>query len=188
MANVASPRKRTTIAEFLQWSEGVDGKFELRHGEAVAMAPPARAHGQLAMKLGIILDRQLRRPCRVIAEAGIAMEADDTLYQPDLAVTCTPHARTERMTLAPILIVEILSNSTVQSDRFVKLPDYRTLPSVKEIVLVDPERALLEIHRRAEDNRWYVDFVRGLDSVARLDSLPADGSLADLYEGMDLEP
>ncbi len=176
-----------TIADFLSWSEQDEGKFELRHGEVVAMAPPARAHGQLAMKLGVILDRQLKRPCHVIAEAGIAMEADDTLYQPDLAVTCTPHARGERMTLNPILIVEILSDSTVHKDRFVKLPDYRTVPSLKEIVLVDPESPLLEIHRRAEDDRWYVDFVRGLDAIATLDSIPAEVPLAELYEGIDLE-
>jgi Uma2 family endonuclease len=187
MANVASPHQRMTIADFLTWSARHDGKFELHRGQPLAMAPPTRAHGQIAANASAVIHRQLAAPCRVVAEAGIAFEGEDTMYQPDLVVTCTPHVRGERMTLSPILIAEVLSESTERKDRQIKLPSYRMIPSVREIVLIDPERAFLEIHRRADD-RWYVDLVSGIEAVARLESIGVDLPLGALYDGIDLEP
>ena len=43
--------KRMTVAEFLQWEDGTDIRYELLGGSPVAMAPPAPAHGFLAARL-----------------------------------------------------------------------------------------------------------------------------------------
>ena len=44
--------KRMTLAEFLRWEDGTDTRYELLGGCPVAMAPPAIAHGILALRLG----------------------------------------------------------------------------------------------------------------------------------------
>jgi Uma2 family endonuclease len=55
----------------------------------------------------------------------------------------------------PILIVEILSPGTERHDRRTKLPAYRDIESVKEILLIDWESIYTEILRR-EDDRWII--------------------------------
>jgi len=87
---------RMTFEEFLGWEDGIDTRYELIDGFATAMAPPARAHGVLSVRLGAAIDAELqsRRPCMAQTEAGIARpDRDDTLYVADLAVTFSPYKR-----------------------------------------------------------------------------------------------
>ena len=86
----------------------------------------------------------------------------------------------------PILLVEVLSPGTEAHDRKVKLPDYRQLPSVEEVVLVDSEVAYAEVHRRLDDDRWLTEIVTGLEGKLRLASVGAELSLAALYDGLEL--
>jgi Uma2 family endonuclease len=103
------------LAEFLRWEDGTDTRYELVGGFAVAMAPPARAHGILCARLAGIIDAGLRRhrPCTAQTEAGITRpDRNDSLYVADIAVTCRPYERGEQLVKDPILIVEILSPGT----------------------------------------------------------------------------
>jgi Uma2 family endonuclease len=132
--------KRMTVSEFLRWEDGTDTRYELRDGVVVAMAPPATAHGFLAARvcarIGGVL--QSRRPCMVQVEASTALpERDDTCYVADLAVTCTPPLRGDQLIRDPLLIVEVLSPTTGLYDRQVKAANYRRIPSVEEILLID---------------------------------------------------
>ena len=82
-----------TLEEFLCWDDGSDTHYELIGGFPVAMAPPAEAHGTLALRFGSRIDAALsrRRPCRALVEAGV-MRADraDTFFVADIAATCAP--------------------------------------------------------------------------------------------------
>src|SRR5438067_11125758 len=138
MAEPAMPRM--TLAEFLRWDDGTDTRWELVDGVPVAMAPPAVAPGVLAARLGGHIDAALRsrRHCIVQSEAGIVpLDRDDTFFVADLAVTCAPLARGQQMLSEPLLIVEVLSPTTIAADRQEKIPEYRRIPSVEEIVAID---------------------------------------------------
>jgi Uma2 family endonuclease len=181
--------KQMTLAEFLCWEDGSDTRYELLWGLPTAMAPPARAHGILCARLGGMLDTALRprRPCSAQTEAGIVrLDRDDTYYVADLAVTCTPYQRGEQLVNDPILIVEILSHGTEGHDRRTKVPVYRNIESVKEILLVDSENIYAEILRR-EGDRWIIELVRGREGVIHLSSVELRATMAELYEGIDLD-
>ena len=109
--------KRMTVAEFLRWEDGTDTRYELLGGSPVAMAPPAIAHGILALRLGARIDAALRSrpPCFGQSEAGIVRpDRDDTCYVADLAVSCSPPERGQQLLQDPLLIVEILSPGTAE--------------------------------------------------------------------------
>jgi hypothetical protein len=57
--------KHMTLAEFLSWEDGTDTRYELIGGLTMAMAPPARAHRMLFVRLGGMIDAGLRSrwPC-----------------------------------------------------------------------------------------------------------------------------
>ena len=178
--------KRMAVDEFLRWEDGTDARYELVDGIPKAMAPPTPGHGVLAVALGAELRSALRsrRPCVVQAEAGIARPGrDDTCYIADLAVTCDPPQRGDRLIRDPILVVEILSPGTSVFDRQTKIPDYRRIPSVQEILLIHSETIFGEILRRGGE-QWITEIVRGPDAVLALASIPLSVPMSELYQGL----
>jgi Uma2 family endonuclease len=179
-----------TLDEFLRWDDGTDIRHELIDRIPLANVPPARAHGLLCATLGAIINAGLRskRLCRAQTEAGIPHPArDDTCYIADLAVSCRPRERGEQLLRDPILIMEILSRGTARHDRPAKVPAYRDIESVKEILLIDPETAYAEIFHR-KDSGWLSEIVRGQKAELHLSSIDLRLSMTELCEGLDIEP
>ena len=180
--------KPMTLAEFLRWEDGTDTRYELLGGCPVAMAPPAIAHGILALRLGARIDAALRSrsPCFGQSEAGIArQDRNDTCYIADLAVTCTPPERGQQLLQDPLLIVEILSPGTALYDRQTKVSDYRRIPSVQEILLIDSTSIFAEVLRR-EGDRWMTEILRGPQATLSLASIGLTAAISELYEGIDM--
>ena len=164
---MASPApKRMTLAEFLEWDDGTDRRYELLDGVPVMMAPTLEAHGELAAALGAEIRARLRPPCRVISKAGILIpDRADTYYVADLAVTCAPREPGRRMVTEPVLVIEVLSPSTSQVDRWRKVADYRTLPSVQEILVAFSDERRVEVQRRTPD-AWRVEDLIGKAEIS----------------------
>ena len=178
--------KRMSLDECLAWDDGTDMRYELIDGVPVAMAPPAEAHRILAMRLGSRIDAALpdRRPCNAQIDAGVLRpDRADSYYVPDIAVTCRANAPDRQAIVDPVLIVEILSPSTERHDRRVKLPIYRQIASVREILLIDADSLYGELHRRDND-RWVVELVRGADESLFLASVGLRLAMSELYEGI----
>jgi Uma2 family endonuclease len=174
-----------TLAEFLRWDDGTDVRYELVDGRIVAMAPPNDAHGTIVMNIGAEIRSRLRPPCRVAAEAGILRpNRDDSYYVADLGVTCGPAADTRQHLPEPVLIVEVLSPSTEDHDRGRKVPDYREILSLQEILVVASRERRVELWRR-EGDHWRVEDLIG-EATVRLASCDASIPLAAIYANVDL--
>lgn len=181
--------KPMTLDEFLRWDDGTDTHYELIGGFPVAMAPPAAAHRILAMRLGSRIDSALamRRPCNAQADAGILRpDRPHTYFEADIAASCERHEFGQQALDEPFLIVEILSPGTERHDRRVKLPAYRQIEAVQEIVLIASDDLYAEVHRRAGP-QWITEILRGGEAVLNLASVPIEMRLVDLYDGIALE-
>jgi Uma2 family endonuclease len=89
----------------------------------------------------------------------------------------------DRLIRDPFLVVEILSPSTAAFDQRSKAADYRRIPSVQEILLIDSEHLFAEVLRRRGDD-WISEIARGAAAVLSLNSVPLRIAMTDLYEGM----
>jgi Uma2 family endonuclease len=177
-----------TLDEFLRWDNGTDTHFELIGGFPVAMAPPAAAHRILAVRLVSRIDTALtaRRPCNAQVEAGvIRMDLADTYFEADIAATCERHELGQQALREPFLIVEILSPSTERHDRRVKLPVYRQIDTIQEILLIDSDGIYAEPHRRA-GMEWITEILRGEHASLTLASVPVTIPLGELYDEIAL--
>ena len=176
--------KSMTVDEFLAWDDGSDTRYELADGVIRAMAPPSNAHGTIAGSASLSIGAALRskRPCRFQPDAGVRI--DETVWwQADLAVSCTPITAGGEID-QPCLIVEVLSPSTRMHDLGRKLVDYKSLPSVAEIWMVDSERRWVQ-HWRREASGWTgQDFVGS--SAFDSPMLAARVTLDELYDGSGL--
>jgi Uma2 family endonuclease len=173
-----------SLAEFLQWDDGSETRYELIDGRVVAMAPPAARHGAITARLARLIGNALQPPCDVYVEAGIvASEQADTYLLADLAVSCRPLAEQGHWVVDPVLIVEVESPTTVRHDRGVKVDRYRELASVREILLVASEERRVQLWRREARARWPVEDLVG-DATLALASCGITIPLPDLYAGL----
>ena len=181
---MAEPARKTiTVAEFLDWDDGTGTRHQLIGGEIVAMTPPLMDHGDLVAAITIAIGTRLRRPCRPINDAGIAPPArDDTYYVADIAVTCESGGADKRYLEAPKVIIEVLSPATTAEDLGVKLPDYRAIPSVREIAFFSRAKRV-DIWRR-EAAGWHVDDLTGGDRVV-FPSIGVEFDLDEVYRGLE---
>ena len=180
--------KPMTLDEFLQWDDGTETHYELIAGSPVAMAPPAEAHSILIVRLVTRIDSGLsgRRPCRAQIEAGVTRpDRADTYFVADIAATCAAIEPRRQAIEDPFLIVEILSPSTERHDRRIKLPVYRQIATVQEILFIASDGVYAELHRRS-GAQWITEILRGADARLALTSVAIEIPLSDLYEGIAL--
>src|SRR3954453_5718407 len=169
--------KLMTVDEFRHWNDGTDTRYELIDGLTVAMAPPSGQHGTVVANAVTLVNTRLRSraPCRAQAEAGVWI-SEHRRWQAALAVTCQPPAAE---VVEPILIVEVLSPSTRVRDLADKLPDYKALPSVREIWLIDSERRWAQVWWREPEGWHGRDHVGG--GTCRSEALEGGVALDELY-------
>lgn len=178
-----------TRAEFLAWEEEQPTKHEFVGGEVFAMVGARQIHVVVAGNCFALLKAHLRgRPCRaLISDMQLEVERADAVFYPDVMVTCDPRdLRAERTLLHPMVIIEVLSDSTAAYDRGQKFALYRQIDALQEYALIDPERRTVEVFRRTETNDWLLatrDSERGL--VLR--SLHFEASLAAIFEDIEAD-
>ena len=78
--------RRMTIAEFFDWDDGTDTRYELVEGEVIAMAPAMPGHAAIVSNLDRSIGQQLQKPCFALAGAGMYALARELSIEPAAAV------------------------------------------------------------------------------------------------------
>ena len=183
-----APTPRFDADAYLAWEAEQPEKHEYVHGEVFAMSGGSDAHVTVAGNVFMALRNHLRGgPCRVfIADMKLFVQADDAFYYPDVFVTCAESDRAqEQHKSAPTLVVEVLSPSTGAYDRGAKFTSYRKLPSLREYLLIDPQRLSVDLFRRDEGGRWAL-YPSEAGQTVELASVGLVLPIEALYE--DVEP
>ena len=182
------PDKRFDAAAYLAWEETQAERHEYLAGEVFAMVGVRQSHNIATLNVATVLRRELRgSPCRVFVEAvKTRVAAADCFFYPDVVVTCDARDRlTPDYVSHPLLIAEVLSESTAPFDRGRKFAAYRKLESLQDYVLVDLAAQRIEVFRRDPENHWVLyDYARG-DHVELAPlglRLPVDELLEDTEE------
>lgn len=155
MAEAAAAKGPVTVEAFLAFEGEPEVRYELVGGRILAMAAPLEAHGTIVGNAWGVIDARLRErpPCRVVVGGGVAID-EHNWFVADLLVTCAP-IEGRREVAEPILVVEVLSDSTRDRDLGSKLQRYIRLPSVREIWLIDTAERWVQVWRRAGE-AWIV--------------------------------
>jgi Uma2 family endonuclease len=148
-----------TYAEYCAFERQAQVKHEYLRGEVFAMTGGTLEHARLASRLIYLLSRDLgNRPCRVLtSDARVRVEATDLDTYPDVSVVCGEPRTTpedDHALVNPVLLVEVLSESTEGYDRGQKAAHYRRIPSLKAYLLVAQAEPRLELMIRQADDSW----------------------------------
>lgn len=183
---MGQPNPHWTLQEFLTWEEAQPERHEFIAGEVFAMVGARRVHGIVSGNVFAVLRSQLRgTPCRAFVEGMKLAVADETVFYPDVFVTCDPaDLRTEQVFRAPTVIAEVLSPSTESLDRGLKFAHYRRLASLQEYLLVDPDRRTVELYRRGPEGLFTLHEPSDAGEIA-LASIGCMLALVEVFEGLD---
>lgn len=146
MAQAPASLPPMTSDEFLVWAgTQSDEKFELHDGVVVMMSRERRLHGIVKNNINFALGGKLSGPCRAYVD-GIAIRVSETTtYIPDVLVDCGDQSD---MAAEPVIVVEVLSDSTSKADTGAKLEGYFTVPGVQHYLVVDGADRRVTYHRR----------------------------------------
>jgi Uma2 family endonuclease len=157
---LAEKQEYYTYADYYSWD--TDERYELIDGIPYLMSPaPTHTHQRLSMELARLFSNYLHnKTCEVIAapfdvrlfaSADDDNEDDDTVVQPDISVICDRSKIDDRGCKgAPDLVIEILSKSTSNRDRGLKLQRYLEA-GVRECWIVDPEEQIVQVYTPNSD-------------------------------------
>ncbi|MDT5261596.1 MAG: hypothetical protein QOC61_600 [Acidobacteriota bacterium] len=171
--------------EYLTIERRADFKSEYVDGVAYAMAGGSERHNLIAANVIIALGVQLRDgACRVYpSDLKVRVPNSKRFFYPDVSVICdeTQFADEERdVILNPIVVVEVLSDSTEAFDRGKKFLSYQQIESLKEYLLVAQDEFVVEHFLRQEDG-WLYTKASGLDAAIALPALNCRVALSDIY-------
>ena len=87
----------------------------------------------------------------------------------------------------PIILVEILSESTEVEDRVQKFEHYKNIPSFREYLLVAQDSAQIDQFIRQEDGSWVQKTHTGLESAVILESVEGSLPLKKVYAKVEFD-
>ena len=136
---------RISFEEYIDICAQTDEPYELVRGELVKMTPPTWQHHKIAKFLERSFDREIEQtgqPWEAFREAGQRTEYNSSRL-PDVTVVPTEAIeqflnQTAVLTVAALLVVEIISPSSATEDYTDKLREYETL-GIPEYWIVDHE-------------------------------------------------
>lgn len=178
-----------TASDFLTWDESQTIRHEYFQGYVFAMAGGTDNHATVILNVAIALRQHLKgTPCRVLTQdVKLRVEQANSYFYPDVFVTCTEKDAKERLIKSePKLVVEVLSPSTTAFDRGYKFNAYRSLPSLQEYVLIDPEAQTAEVYRRSSNEEWILRAFAAGQGLA-LQSVDLVISALDLFADVELD-
>ena len=146
-----------TAQAFLAWDANEPLRHEFVRGDVFAMAGSEERHVMVTGNVYVALRAHLRgTSCRTfITNMKLRVEAADCYFYPDVMVTCSSvDAADPLIKREPVLVVEVLSPSTAAYDRGDKFAAYRLLPSLREMLLVDPDSRRCDLYRKGADGLW----------------------------------
>ena len=151
---------RYTYAQYVALEKVSPTKHEFFDGEIYAMTGGSEDHSAIATRVLAALDAAVgERPCRIhTSDLRVYVEAVGLATFPDGTVICgalQQHGPSPDATaLNPIVLLEVTSDSSEDYDTDGKLDAYRTIPTLREYIVVSHRERRITVHRRGDGDAW----------------------------------
>lgn len=183
-------KKYYTPQEYLAMEAVAEAKSEYLRGEIYAFAGASINHDRIAGNLYIHLNTALKeKKCEAFSsDLRVWIESRQLFTYPEVSVVCGQpefYENRDDTITNPILIVEVLSESTRDYDRGQKFMLYRASPTLREYVLVDQYCYHVEHFSRNSARKWVLS---EYDRPADLLTFPAINfgiALKDIYDKVE---
>lgn len=183
---LVTTKKIYTPSEYLALENQAQYKHEYRNGEIISMAGGTINHNEIVTNLCTLLKIALKgQKYRVfIGDVRLWIPQHNQYTYPDVMVIGgEPIYHQGNTTITnPLLIIEVLSQSTQDYDRGTKLTYYRSIPELQEYILIDQYSSKIEQFSKNEQGYWFLREYDQLEDILSLASLNLSLNIIDIYE------
>ncbi|NJK60941.1 MAG: Uma2 family endonuclease [Oscillatoriales cyanobacterium SM2_1_8] len=179
---------QTPLTAYFDHEVTAETRSEYIHGEMIPMAGGTLTHNTIITNLLVLVYMALRDlPYHVfVTDQRLWIPDRQMLTYPDILVTPEPpllmEGRNDTVT-NPILIAEVLSESTEAHDRGEKFAAYRTIPTLQAYLLISQTAVKVEGFHK-EGDRWIFQDYPPEGAIA-LPDLSLELAIADIYRRVD---
>lgn len=163
-------------------------KSQYIDGEIFAMAGASRNHNRISSNLVRAIGNRLMNSTCDVYSSDMKVKIDRTKYTyPDIVITCEKEEfedDAEDVLLNPIVIIEILSDSTEAYDRGKKFAFYQRIPSLAEYLLVSQHSCRVEKYVRQDSRIWRYSAFQEADGIVDLKSVKCELPIAEIYRNI----
>ena len=187
--STAARLRPVPVDEYLDGENHSERKHEYIDGVIYAMVGTSNAHNLVATNVTGLLHSQLRgKNCLVFnadAKVRVQLPSGTRFYYPDASVVCQPNRPEDTFNDAPVVIIEVLSESTRRTDEHEKREAYAAIDSLLVYVLLEQDSAAAVVYRRGA-----MGFVRevwlGREATIPLAEVGCELRLCDAYDNVVL--
>ncbi|HJS84207.1 MAG TPA: Uma2 family endonuclease [Acetobacteraceae bacterium] len=183
--NVAVRRPQMSMDEFLAWEIQQEGRWEFDGFEPRAMVGASVGHHRIVSTFATALRDRLQGRCLVVTET-VKLRLNPTVRYPDVMVICSEIPNDATSVGDPLVVAEVLSNSTARDDRIVKNREYEGNPSIQRYIVLEQDVMAAEVYSRI-DGRWVRSTVVN-DDILDMPEIGISLPLSAAYVGLDVPP
>ena len=186
---------RISVEEYLKIEQEDNQRYEYLNGLLYAMAGGTVPHNEIGGNLFGHLwgNSTVRgRGCKPYnSDTKIEITKEERYVYSDTFVVCGELDESTAISGAirnPVVIFEVVSDSSVHYDHGDKFRAYRTLRSLREYVIVDQHQPTITVYRRDNPQMIFqrIDF-EGMDAVLTLDSIGAEIPFSVIYQSVNMD-
>jgi len=182
-----------TLEQYLAAERKAEFRSEFVSGRICLRAGSSRWHNVIMGSIVHALSCRLRKnPCETYpGDMRVLIGPVNSCVYPDVTVTSDdPQFLDHRsdVLLNPLVIVEVLSDSTEAYDRGAKFALYQRLDSLQEYLLVSQDKARVEKYLRQPGGQWLYSRTDDLEGEVSLGALGCRLPLSEVYARVQFAP
>lgn len=183
-------KKHYTPEEYLALEETAEERSEYYRGEIFAMGGGTANHNRIAGNTYSSLNSALKdKKCEAfISDMRVWIKTHELFTYPDIFVVCGKpefYEGRKDTVLNPLVIFEVLSNSTKNYDRGEKFLFYRSIPTLKEYILIDQYQIHIEHFSKQESRKWVLADYNDLNGALSLPEIGFQISVKEIYDKVE---
>jgi Uma2 family endonuclease len=181
MKLVEIDKKFASDEEYFLFEEKSELKHELINKNLYEISGVSKEHNEISGNIFILLKSVLKkREWEIFFEAFKIRTPNGNYFYPDVCVSF-PDVK-KYFTDQPILIVEVLSETTRSFDLTDKFIQYRKIETLEYYLCVEPEQQVV-IFNFKNEQQWMTETFTKDESVINLPKLNISFSVKELYQG-----
>ncbi len=181
MKLVDAGRKFISDEEYYLYEEGSELKHELINGNLYEMSGSSKYHNQVEGLMFFLLKSLLMsKEYEIYFEGFKVKTSEKTYFYPDVCV-CKADPK-KYFTDEPILIVEVLSETTRKFDLTDKFIQYQKIETLRYYLCIEPEQQVVFFYFKNESGEWLAETFTKDESIINLPVLNISFTVKDVYQ------
>lgn len=179
--------KKYSLEEYIKIDEEGIVRHEFYNGKLFKMPGETLLHNEICIKLLIALTSLLKvKGWKIYIEnVKVKIEHEEIYLYPDIVLMKPNEESTEKaknyIIHQPVLIAEVLSDSTRKYDNTDKFILYQKISSLRYYLLVEPEKNVVIFYEKNDEGEWTAKTYTELTEEISLSQLQSSLTLADIY-------